>query len=229
MDRQEIPSRLVYPYSVVPGGVTTPDEVAAAARRDPVVAAHYRGFDFDRAVVTQLYRPRLAYVSYRLDGKIYWTKKKVTVAAGERVITDGRSYIRGRCGNRLIDTPQGEVSTHEPPESVLDTPELPVLALTVLPPGGTAHAEFAPPPESPASGGTSTITPDFYPPDIYPPNVYPAHSDRRRLRHPTGDLLWWRHQPCTTWHGSAPPLQHRSHPRPWSNRRSTRLRSNHLR
>ncbi|MBN9656896.1 MAG: PEP-CTERM sorting domain-containing protein [Acidobacteria bacterium] len=170
--RQEIPDRLVFPYSVVPGGVQTPEEAVAAARLDPSVAAHYRGIDLNRAVVTKLNQPRLAYVSYRLKGRIYWTRKKLTIAAGERVITDGSNYIRSRCGNRLIEAPQSELSAQEPPESVLNTPEIPVLALT-MPPAGAPLVEFAPPSDSPGGSGTRTVTPDFYPPDFYPPGVYP--------------------------------------------------------
>lgn len=172
MQRQEIPDRLVFPYSVVPGGVETPEEGVSAARRDPLVAAHYRGFDFKRAVATKLDRPRLAYVSYRLNGRIYWTRKKHTIAAGEQVITDGTNFIRGRCGNRLNDAPQSELSFQEPPESVFNSPELPILALTVPNPGSPS-TEFAPPAEAPASAGAGSVTPDFYPPDLYPPGVYP--------------------------------------------------------
>ena len=35
--------RAVHPYSVIPGGVVSIDEVQASVQHDPVVAAHYRG------------------------------------------------------------------------------------------------------------------------------------------------------------------------------------------
>lgn len=188
--RQEIPDRLVFPYSVVPGGVETPEEVLSAAQRDPLVAAHYRGFDFERALVTTLHEPRLAYVSYRLNGKIYWTRKKLTIAAGERVITDGTNYIRSRCGNRLIDAPQTQFSLLEPPEDVLNTPELPILALTMPYPG--PPPEMAPPSETPAG-----VPPGAVPPDFYPPGPYPTG--------PTGGGFIIPPVPCCGWFVPPPP------------------------
>jgi len=46
--------RPVYPYSIVPGGIHDPKELERAVEKDPVIAAHYRGFDFRRARVVQL-------------------------------------------------------------------------------------------------------------------------------------------------------------------------------
>jgi hypothetical protein len=45
------PSRPVYPYSLVPGGIHDPKELAQAFEHDPVLASHYKGFDFRRARV----------------------------------------------------------------------------------------------------------------------------------------------------------------------------------
>ena len=47
-------ARPVYPYSIIPGGVHDPKELERVFERDPVVAAHYRNFDFRRARVLQL-------------------------------------------------------------------------------------------------------------------------------------------------------------------------------
>ncbi|WP_321474362.1 PEP-CTERM sorting domain-containing protein [uncultured Paludibaculum sp.] len=173
MDRQELPTRLVYPYSVVSGGVETPEEVLAAAQHDPLVAAHYRDFDFQHATVTTLRDARLAHVSYRMDDKIFWTKKKVKIPAGERVVTDGKNYIRGRCGNRLLDTSPPQVSAHEPPEEVMNTPDLPVLALTVPQPGtppilGTVGG--AAPSESEPTSPAGLAPYDAGAPDLIPPS-----------------------------------------------------------
>lgn len=41
------------------------------------------------------------YVSYKYDGKIYWSQKPVTLQAGELLWTDGKKIIRARCGNEL--------------------------------------------------------------------------------------------------------------------------------
>ena len=56
---RQLESRTVYKYSVVPGGVRSVQELKWAAEHDPVVAAHYAGFDYDRArVVERLIRSR---------------------------------------------------------------------------------------------------------------------------------------------------------------------------
>src|SRR6266581_3837626 len=103
-------SRVVYPYSVVPGGVRTPKELQDATKRDPLVARHYSGFNFSNAHVVELQKPQLVYVSYRLKGKIYWTKKKVALHKGEKVITDGKITGRTRCANQVSPTAQAAVS-----------------------------------------------------------------------------------------------------------------------
>lgn len=116
--------RKVYPYSVIPGGVFGRHEVAAAIRRDPVVAAHYVGIRSEELLPVRLRQPRQAYVSYRRGGNVFWTVNRVTIPAGEVVLTDGNQKIRARCGNRLSDAPQQPVAAaaQEPSELVLDKP-----------------------------------------------------------------------------------------------------------
>jgi hypothetical protein len=58
--------RTVYKYSVVPGGVRDARELKWAVEHDPIVAAHYAGFDYDHARVVRLVLARTAYVSYRI-------------------------------------------------------------------------------------------------------------------------------------------------------------------
>ena len=91
----------IYPYSVVPGGVRTPKELEDAGKRDPLVGGHYSGFNYDKARVVELQKPQLVYVSYRLKSKIYWTKKKITLRKGEKIITDGKIVARTRSQTRL--------------------------------------------------------------------------------------------------------------------------------
>jgi hypothetical protein len=115
-------NRLVYPYSVVAGGVQRPDELRREMARDRVVAAHYADFDVSKARVVKLSAPKKAYVSYRMKDRVYWTKKKVTLARGETLITDGKHYARTRCANRVSDSAQASVSPQEPAATILDTP-----------------------------------------------------------------------------------------------------------
>src|SRR5687768_5966110 len=119
----------VYPYSIIPGGADTVEELQKAIDADPVVAAHFAAFDLSRTRVETLERPRVAYVSYRTGQDVFWTRKPVVIPAGERVLTDGTNTARVRCGNCLSDSP-GPVSVDEPPPEVLDTPEPPNAALT---------------------------------------------------------------------------------------------------
>jgi hypothetical protein len=113
--------RPVYPYSVIPGGVVSAKELVNALQRDPVAAAHYSDFHAQSAHVVRLSNARQLYVSYRVGNLVYWTSKKVTLAAGETVLTDGAHMARTRCGNRISEVP-GPSSPAEPPKEALNTP-----------------------------------------------------------------------------------------------------------
>lgn len=114
--------RPVYPYSVVPGGVEDAKELKWVAEHDPVVAAHYAGFDYARARVVRLALAQTVYVSYRIGNQIYWTHRRVTLHKGEKLITDGRMTARSRCANRVEETPQQAASPVEPPVQKFDEP-----------------------------------------------------------------------------------------------------------
>ena len=114
---------LVYPYSVIPGGVRSAAELREIARHDPVVATHYSGFDYDRARVIEVDHSRLVYVSYRKAGKIHWTSKQATLHAGEKLLTDGRMTARTRCGNQVSVLPQADILREEPTMAELERPD----------------------------------------------------------------------------------------------------------
>ena len=109
--------RKVYRYSVVPGGVTSPEELAQARRTDPVVAAHFADFGKNTRITT-LQEDMYVYVSYRQGNKIYYSKKRHKVCKGEVVITDGKNFARARCANRLS-------RVFRPPALVFDEPKAP--------------------------------------------------------------------------------------------------------
>jgi len=116
-------ARPVYPYSVVAGGVEDVQELKWVAEHDPVVAAHYAGFNYARAQVVRLTLARTVYVSYRIGNKIYWTSHRITLRKGEKLITDGRMTARTRCANRVEETPQQqEASPVEPPAQKFEEP-----------------------------------------------------------------------------------------------------------
>jgi hypothetical protein len=116
-------ARPVYPYSVVPGGVENAKELKWVAEHDPIVAAHYAGFDYERARVVRLALAQTVYVSYRIGNKIYWTRRRLTLHKGETLITDGRMTARTRCANRVEEAPQQEAASPvEPPAQKFDEP-----------------------------------------------------------------------------------------------------------
>ncbi len=115
--------RPVYPYSIIPGGVVSAAELRSAVAHDPVVAAHYAAFDLANARVVQVQEARSVYVSYRRGDDVFWTSKKLRLAVGETLITDGQHISRTRCGNQISDEPRMPVSLAGDPEpQMLDAP-----------------------------------------------------------------------------------------------------------
>jgi hypothetical protein len=118
--------RKVYPFSVIPGGAYSAEELALARRVDGVVAAHYADFDAPAVAVRTLPENEFLYVSYRKSDRVYWTTDKRRIPKGEPVLTDGKHLARVRCGNRLSAAPQFPVLYGpQPTEANLNAPELP--------------------------------------------------------------------------------------------------------
>lgn len=149
-----LPYRPVYPYSVVPGGVFSRQEAARAAARDRVVAAHYAGFDLRRARPARLERDWDAHVSYRIRDAVYWTRRPLRLRRGELVLTDGGSYIRARCGNRIAEKGLSPTTAEEPPAGVLDMPEPPAFA--------PLAADISWPPALPASPPITDVNHELF-------------------------------------------------------------------
>ncbi|NOT28153.1 MAG: hypothetical protein HOP16_18890, partial [Acidobacteria bacterium] len=113
-------SRAVFKHSVIPGGVFTPEELQSALAQDAVAAAHYRNLNTSAVRTETVKQDRLAYVSYRKDDQIYWTRNKVRLKQGETILTDGASEVRARCGNCISETPGFPVAEVEPEAAELD-------------------------------------------------------------------------------------------------------------
>jgi hypothetical protein len=149
--------------------VRSPEELKLAIAKDPIVAEHYAGFDSVRAHVVKLREDKLAYVSYRLGSRVFWTKKKIRLAKGEPLITDGESYARTRCANRVSEKPQPRTSPNEPSPKELNKPFDPasreVIAALIppIPPNPTGGpfsdvAALIPPvPPNPTGGPFSDV------------------------------------------------------------------------
>jgi hypothetical protein len=114
--------RPVYPYSVIAGGIYSQQELASANMRDAVVRAHYSDFNARQAKLVQLTDDRYQYASYRVKDQVYWTRKKLRIPKGELLWSDGNSYARARCGNRLSDQPHDPTMAAEPAEALLTLP-----------------------------------------------------------------------------------------------------------
>ena len=175
------PQRPVYPYSVVRGGVESGKELAEVLLRDSTVAAHYRDLDPRTLHPVNLDRDQFAYVSYRHRDKIYWTAKKLRLAAGETVLAvNSTPTVRARCGNRISFQPVGPnlPPDAEPTPEILNYPEINskpysewVYNTPVIPFQPPRPAVDMP---SPIAENTHPV-PDHFPP-LYPVIVPPVHS-----------------------------------------------------
>lgn len=155
-------SRTLFPYSVIPGGVHSEQELRSALEHDPIAAAHYAGFDVSQTHVVRLASDEEMYVSYRLNNRIYWTHKRLKLLKGEAVITDGKNVARTRCGNRLSATAQSPVAAKQPLDMMLDPSPLPDLAEArpIELPMALPFPAFS---SLLASGPEGTVAPPFFP------------------------------------------------------------------
>jgi len=131
----------VYPYSVVPGGLRSPDALRRIVASDHAVARHFSQFDYSKAHLIRLAEARDVYVSYRIRDTIFWTRKRIHLLPGELLLTDGNVTARAKCGNQVSETAKPEVSNEEPEEDVLDKP----VALEPMGPSLPIHPVLHPP------------------------------------------------------------------------------------
>jgi hypothetical protein len=188
--------RVLYPYSVIPGGVENSGELRNAVAHDATVARHYADFNLSNAHVIRLQEARAVFVSYRVGSRIFWTKNRLNLRAGETVITDGEHIARTRCGNRISELPVGPVLNNEPLPAAMEIPadgalltaaefssELPLAlppATTIILPPQTRGSIFIPPvpPVFPIGGVPpyAGIPPGPLPPPSAPPPSGPPPS-----------------------------------------------------
>jgi PEP-CTERM motif-containing protein len=114
VEQVEKDHRVVFPYSIIPGGAESLRELRQAVTKDPVVARHYSDFDLARVRRITLSAPQSMYVSYRIGNDVFWTKHRLTLPKGETMLTDGRAMARTRCGNRVSAVPSKPNALVEP-------------------------------------------------------------------------------------------------------------------
>jgi hypothetical protein len=112
--------RPVFAHSVIPGGAYTVAELRKAIARDRVVARAYEALVWEALRPHRLLQPRRAYVSYRIGDEVFWTKRPVTIPAGETILSDGSRSLRTRCGNGMSSEPMAPVRDDEPSPEALD-------------------------------------------------------------------------------------------------------------
>jgi len=141
-------NRLVYPYSVIPGGIRTLADLKLAMADDPIVARQFQGFNFQHAQLVQVAQKQSMFVAYRVGQKVYWTRKKLALHPGETLVTDGNITARTRCGNRVAKVPQDTGSPVEPPEEAFNRPYGALIAAPVPDPMKADPGPAAPIPSS---------------------------------------------------------------------------------
>jgi hypothetical protein len=153
----------VYPFSIVAGGVHSPEDLSSAMAKDPTVRAHYADIDPLKVRFVRTTEDRFEYVSYRRGDRVFWTPRRLLIPKGELLLTDGHAWARSRCGNRLSDSSQSPEQTEFAPPSdfVLNS----VVSIRPLPLGTEIEvAKNVPPPtESPSleDERLATLAPAF--------------------------------------------------------------------
>ncbi len=136
--------RSIYPYSIIPGGISSVEELKIAITHDPLVKAHYRGFNLAKAHIVRLTKDRAVHVSYRLGGGIYWTQKSIILLRGET--PDAPPPV-------VFDTPMVPPTFPSPPpyDAPLAPPpggSVPILPIIpIFPGGGSSPPVIHKPPE----------------------------------------------------------------------------------
>ena len=116
--------KIVYPYSLIPGGIQNIDELKSVIEKDHVVSAQYAAFQLEYARIIRLDRELKMHVTYRRGDNVYWTQRELRLAKGELLITDGSMIAMARCGNLIAPAIEDPSSREEPSEQELNTPIL---------------------------------------------------------------------------------------------------------
>ncbi|MGH9356193.1 MAG: hypothetical protein ACRD10_08700 [Terriglobia bacterium] len=140
---------VVYPYSIVAGGIHSQQELRQAIGSDPVAAGQYASFNLAKTRVAALRHDEYAYVSFRVGDDVYWTRGKVKLRKGEMLITDGKNFGRARCGNRLSKTARLPFYRDERLVKTLDAPMKPGVETEAFTMTAAPDPAFEMPGESP--------------------------------------------------------------------------------
>ena len=73
------------------------------------------GFDMAKAHFFFIAHDELVHVTFKKDGKIFWSRRPILIHAGEFAITDGVYTVLVRCGNQILETLPSTAPTQEIP------------------------------------------------------------------------------------------------------------------
>jgi hypothetical protein len=146
--------RPLYAFSLIPHGFETQEEFEQRLASDPTLAAWFGPCNEDARFVT-LPEDTTAFLSYRFNGRIQYSKKATVLKKGERVMLRCGKAILLRCANSFSlvpatpsGTPPGDITTPipEPPTITAEDYDLPAI-----PP----HIDL--PPSIPTGGGNGYV------------------------------------------------------------------------
>lgn len=128
----------------------------------PMLTKRFADFDWGSARLLALDQTLTAHVSYLKDDQIGWTRRRLTLREGEKLITDGATTVRTYCCNEITDGPLPPFLTDDPPAWAIDPPE--ESAAGAAPPqrtarrgGGSPGSEHVPEPASWLLTGTGLL------------------------------------------------------------------------
>lgn len=119
-----------YGHAVYPEGIHTLADLHKA-----LSTGYYPSFKEKNAQEITLQGVWVGYVGYLFNGHLYWTRHRVYVHYGEKLWTDGREFIRERCGNPFSFYPQSPWMSRKKEPTDLEEPVLYQLMPEVTPEG----------------------------------------------------------------------------------------------
>jgi hypothetical protein len=140
-------------FAVVCGGLRTTAEIMSAI-------LSYPNITFGTMSESTMPADGYFFMAYKKSGKIYYTKHKVLVHKGERILTDGKYAILMRCGNLILldidlANPTSDVEPSPTDLGGVAAPETetPVAVMPPAPP--EIYAPDVPDTNSPPEGSTT--------------------------------------------------------------------------
>jgi len=98
------------------------DDFHNVVNNDPVLAAHFAGFNWEKAKLGKQEEDVWTYVSYRKGDMIRLTTKPVKLPQGDGFITDGIRVVRTYCCNDYVLAPPRRVMGPTEPTERVDAP-----------------------------------------------------------------------------------------------------------